>query len=183
MTAGNREKRYIGRTDEPLCEEGKAQAAALKTSGFPVFGHIFISPYLRCRETAAILFPKMKFIAMRELRECDFGLFEGKTAAELRESLEYGAWLETGCTGPIPDGESVEGFKTRCHTAFLQAMEEVPENGFAAFIIHGGCIMAILEACAMPRRTFYEYHIGNCGIVRCAFNRGMLTVEGGSLCL
>ncbi len=182
MTAGNKEKRYIGRTDEPLCEEGKLQAAALKTKGLPAFDRVFTSPYIRCAQTASVLFPDTAFTAVQELRECDFGVFEGKTAAELVLDAEYGAWLKTNCTSPIPGGESVEGFKARCCTAFLAAMGEVMGNGACAFVVHGGCIMAILERYAVPKRAFYDYHVENCGLVRCAFGGGVLTVEGGSLC-
>ena len=182
MTAGNKEKCYVGRTDEPLSEEGKLQAAALKDAGLPVFGRVFTSPYIRCRETASILFPDTTFTIVQGLRECDFGVFEGKTAEELWGSAEYGAWLAASCTGAIPGGESVEDFKTRCRNAFFETMEEADESGSAAFVIHGGCIMAILEACAVPKRMFYEYHIENCGFVRCSFDNGALTIEGGSLC-
>lgn len=182
MTAGNREKRYVGRTDEPLSEEGKLQAAALKAEGLPVFGRVFTSPYIRCLETVSILFPDTAFTIVQGLGECDFGMFEGKTAAELEGNVEYGAWLATNCTGPVPGGESVEDFKTRCRNAFFETMEEVGESGSAAFVIHGGCIMAILEAYAVPKRTFYDYHIKNCGFVRCTFDGRALTIEGGSLC-
>lgn len=182
MTNGNREKRYIGRADEPLCEEGKLQASALKATGLPAFECVFTSPYLRCLETAAILFPGTEFAVVQGLRECDFGMFEGKTAAELESSAAYHAWLATGCTGPIPGGERVENFKTRCQNAFLEAMEEVDENGSAAFVIHGGCIMAIMEAYAVPKRAFYDCHIENCGFVHCVLDGNVLTVEGGSLC-
>lgn len=182
MTAGNKEKRYIGRSNEPLCREGKLQAAALKATGLPAFDRVFISPYIRCMETASILFPDTQFVAVYGLRECDFGMFEGKTAAELESSAAYHAWLATGCAGPIPGGEIVEDFKARCRNAFLEAMEEVAESGSAAFVVHGGCIMAILEAYAVPKRAFYEYHLENCEFVRCSFANGALTIEGGSLC-
>lgn len=182
MTNGNREKRYIGRSNEPLCGEGKVQAAALKDTHFPAFDRVFTSPYLRCVETASILFPDTEFTAVYGLRECDFGIFEGKTAAELERSAAYHGWLATGCTGPIPGGESVEDFKARCRIAFLEAIAETPENSACAFVIHGGCIMAILEAYAVPKRAFYDCHIKNCGFVRCVFNGRVLTIEGGSLC-
>lgn len=182
MTAGNKQGRYIGRTDEPLCEEGAAQAETLRNAGLPAFDRVFASPYRRCRETASILFPEMGFTVIPELRECDFGIFEGREAGELTNNATYAAWLASGCTVPIPGGESMDGFQARCHTAFLQAMEEVPENGCAAFVIHGGCIMVLLAACALPKRAFYEYHIGNCGLVRCAFDGGALMIEGDGVC-
>ena len=35
-TAGNLERRYIGRTDEPLCEQGRLQALWLQQQGLHV---------------------------------------------------------------------------------------------------------------------------------------------------
>lgn len=183
MTKGNKERRYIGKTDEPLCEEGRAQSAALKATGLPAFDRVFTSPYLRCVETASILFPDMELTSVGGLRECNFGIFEGRTADELKDSAEYAAWLKTGCKGTIPEGEGVEEFKARCQKAFAETMGELPENGAYAFVLHGGSIMAILEADALPKRAFYDYHLQNCGLARCAFEGGSLRIEGGSLCL
>lgn len=81
-TAGNLEKRYIGRTDEPLCALGESQAIALAPS-LPQCDTVFSSPLLRCRQTAGILFPERKINIIQDLRECDFGLFEGKNADEM----------------------------------------------------------------------------------------------------
>ena len=34
----------------------------------------------------------------------------------------------------------------------------------AALVVHGGTIMNIMEAYALPKRAFYEWHVGNgCG--------------------
>ena len=44
-------------------------------------------------------------------------------------------------------------------------------------MIHGGVIMALLEAYARPARNFYDYHIGNGGYVRCSCREGILHVE------
>ena len=52
LTEGNKKKRYIGRTDEPLCPEGLEQLSALS---YPVLDNIFISPMRRCVQTARIL--------------------------------------------------------------------------------------------------------------------------------
>ena len=75
LTAGNKEKRYIGRTDEPLCPEG---LAALGQCSYPCCAALVSSPMQRCRQTAQILFPAQKIHICEALRECDFGDFEGK---------------------------------------------------------------------------------------------------------
>ena len=80
MTAGNLEHRYLGcKTDEPLCQEGIAFAKQqVKQGSFPLPEQVFVSPMRRCRETASILFPNLKQQIHPDLRECDFGMFEGK---------------------------------------------------------------------------------------------------------
>ena len=57
MTKGNQERRYIGVTDEPLSEAGREmlrqQMAERDEKELP--GIVFVSPLIRCRETAQIL--------------------------------------------------------------------------------------------------------------------------------
>lgn len=171
-TAGNLEKRYIGRTDEPLSAIGEKQAHELKEKLRKEFAdqsinRIFISPLLRTRQTAEILFPDAEYTVEPDLIETDFGIFEGKNADELSESSEYRAWLDSMCLAPIPGGESVTDFKARCCKAFLKIIKNVSDDSRIAFVIHGGVIMSILEAFAIPKRGFYDYNIKNCSIVLC----------------
>ena len=62
-TAGNLLHRHLGVTDEPLCPEGRAALQpvdeALET--------VFVSPLLRARETAAVLFPGAAQIPVPDL--------------------------------------------------------------------------------------------------------------------
>lgn len=155
MTAGNRERRYIGRTDEPLCKEGRELAR--KTRLPQGLDEIFCSPMLRCLQTAEILFPDTRPYICEDLREIDFGTLEGKTA----EEAHFAA----------PDGEDVEAFKRRVCSAFQKAAAS-PED--KAFVIHGGCIMAIMERFARPERGFYEYHVPNCGWFYCEYDGSVL---------
>ena len=159
-TAGNLRRRYIGRTDEPLCEAGIAQVKALQKRGLSV-DRLFVSPLLRTRQTAEQLFPQMPYTVVDGLIETDFGRFEGKSADELSGDLAYQAWVDAMCLTPIPGGESVADFKIRCCEAFTETIRTVPDGSRVGFVVHGGVIMAILEAYARPKRDFYAYHIGN----------------------
>lgn len=159
-TAGNLEKRYIGSTDEPLCNVGVAQVKALRKHNFQA-DFLYVSPMLRTRQTAELLFPQKTYALVNDFRETDFGLFEGKTAAELSDSSKYQAWVESMCLDPIPQGERVTDFKTRCCLAFEEIMKSIPDNSCVAFVVHGGVIMSIMEAYTKPKRNFYDYHIGN----------------------
>ena len=159
-TEGNLRRRYIGRTDEPLCEAGIAQVETLRKQGRSV-DKLFVSPLLRTRQTAELLFPQMPYTVVDGLIETDFGRFEGKSADELLGDPAYQAWVDAMCLTPIPEGESVTDFKTRCCEAFAETIKNVPDGSRVGFVVHGGVIMAIMEAYARPKKDFYAYHIGN----------------------
>lgn len=168
-TAGNLEKRYIGRTDEVLCDLGISQIQKLKEQNFQI-DKLYVSPMLRTKQTADILFPRIPQTEVPDFRETDFGIFEGKTYAELSDCSEYQTWVDSNCLGPIPGGESVSAFKSRCCEAFCEVMAAIPENTTTAFVVHGGTTMAILEAFAKPKQDFYHYHIPNGGIISCIWD-------------
>ena len=161
MTPGNKKKRYIGgRTDEPLCEEG---IEAIKQKHYPDVETVIISPMKRCLQTADIIYPEISKEVYEDLRECDFGLFEGKNYMELSDCQEYQEWIGGGGKAKFPQGDDPTTFKDRCTRAFLCALENHKDAASIAFVVHGGTIMAILERLAVPKKEFYEYHIENGG--------------------
>ena len=83
-TPGNKEMRYIGRTDESILPESAAELRERALRG--EYGHpgiLFVSPMRRCIETAGIIYPEMEMHIIRDFRECDFGSFEGRNYSEL----------------------------------------------------------------------------------------------------
>lgn len=176
-TKGNIEKRYIGSTDEPLCDIGVDQALKLRKYNFPE-KYIFVSPMKRAVQTAEIIFPERKYIVEENFKEMDFGIFEGKNAAELSNSNEYKMWVDSACTLPVPDGESVTDFKTRCVDAFKETVKRLPDNTDASFVVHGGVIMAILEAFSETEAGFYDFHIKNGEFLICKLENGKIKICG-----
>lgn len=160
QTAGNREHRYVGRTDEPLCAEGRKALAKVKA---PEAELLFVSPMRRCVETARILYPHLEAIRVPELSECDFGLFEGKNWRELSGDPKYQRWIDSGGTLPFPGGESREAFCGRCRAGFSRVMERILDAVCreAAVVVHGGTIMAVMDAWSKPHRDYYDWQIGN----------------------
>lgn len=151
-TKGNLEGRYIGcRTDEPLCSEG---IDALKRRRYPPARHVFISPMRRCLETAALLYPDIAPVVIKDFRECDFGAFEGHNYAELNGRADYQRWVDSFGELPFPGGESRADFAERC----VRAYDALPP-GDCALIVHGGVIMAIMEAYAWPRGTYFDFQV------------------------
>lgn len=168
-TPGNLERRYIGRTDEALSQQGREQIQALREQ-LPPVDRIFVSPMLRTRQTAEILFQNQSCTPVSGFEETDFGIFEGKTADELSTEPAYQAWVDAMCMTPIPGGETVEDFRNRYCEAFLKTVSSLWENSTAALVIHGGGIMAVLERFARPHGDFYDYHVPNGTVVACDWN-------------
>lgn len=66
----------------------------------------------------------------------------------------------------FPEGESKEECAARNLEGFQRAVTTcIRENiSEAALVVHGGTIMNIMENYALPKREFYEWHVGNgCG--------------------
>ena len=70
QTQGNLEKRYIGKTDEPLLLDDtesmrkiSALQKRLEQEGIAGSQKLFVSPMLRCRQTAELLFPGQEQVA------------------------------------------------------------------------------------------------------------------------
>ena len=160
-TRYNREKRYLGRTDEGLWEPGRRQLEENLARGwYPPADLLFASPMRRCVETAAILYPGIRPEIVPDFRECDFGVFEGKNYAELSGRSDYQAWIDSGGELLFPGGESRAAFAARC----VRAFENLPAQDFredCALIVHGGTIMAIMERYARPAGSYYDFRVGN----------------------
>lgn len=160
MTFGNTLGRYIGTTDEPLTEDGRA---ALEQLSYPGTELLFASPLLRCRETAELLFPEMEPEIVKGFAECDFGAFENKNYKELDGNGDYQRWIDSNGTLPFPGGESPEAFRKRCVEAFDAVMDICRKRkaGSAACVVHGGTIMSILAEYAVPGEEFYHWQVRN----------------------
>lgn len=163
MTEGNREKRYIGLTDEPLSTEGRKQIMAFAEEGrYPKADAVYVSPLRRCIETVELIYPDKEYICCDDLKECNFGEFENKNYMDLAENEDYKKWIDSGGKLKFPSGEEPESFKKRCQDAFLSIMEEcIGKNGDIALAVHGGTIMAILEEFGTPKKDFYDWQLKN----------------------
>ena len=109
-TAGNLEKRYVGRTDEGLTEAAiqalRQISEKRKQLLYGLLGPVaavYASPMRRCLETAALVFPEKDFSGVPVrlvpgLSECDFGRFEYKNYRELSGDADYQRFIDSGGT-------------------------------------------------------------------------------------
>ena len=159
-TMGNTQGRYIGTTDEPLLENERKR---LEQRSYPQAQAIFVSPLLRCRQTADVIYPGRPVHIMEELAECDFGSFENKNWMDMKEDPKYQEWIDSDGALPFPGGEDLMEFRRRCCRGFERAVAGCLRRDVksAVFVVHGGTIMSILEEYAVPQKGFYDWHVEN----------------------
>lgn len=161
-TPGNEKRQYIGSTDEVLSEK----TAFLKRS-YPIPEYIIASPMKRCVQTAKRIWGTdlsgCPIVLEPLMRECDFGQFEGKTYEELKSVPKYIAWLKSNGTIPFPGGEKQSVFRRRSVEGAIEQIEWLIEKKVqrAAFVVHGGTIMAVFEQLAEEKKNFYDWQVGN----------------------
>ena len=155
LTQGNLDGLYVGGgTDLPLCDEGRAQLEELcGRFEYPQPQLVFTSPLLRATQTADILFPAARKLAIDQLREAGFGVFEGRKVSSWFTSRTSPA----GWTPPPasrPGAEPTAQFHRRCGETLMKLFEYMIRSGTeeAACVTHGGVIMSMLAQKALPQR-------------------------------
>ncbi|MCZ7379167.1 bifunctional RNase H/acid phosphatase [Micromonospora sp. WMMC250] len=127
------QRRYSGRGDVPLSEKGRAQVretAARVAALAPTVAAVLSSPLSRCTATAAAIAEALGDVPVRtedDLIECDFGQWEGRTFAEVREGWpgEMDAWLASPRVAP-PGGESFTHVAERAHRVVAGLLTAYP---------------------------------------------------------
>lgn len=162
-TAANSENRYNGRTDDPLCAEGAAEIE--RVHRYPEIPLVYVSPLRRARQTAKIVFPNAEEIVVENLREMDFGDFEGRTAEEMEHDPDYRAWVASECVIACPNGESIPSFAKRAAGAFAETVADAIKRGETRVGVaaHGGVIMAVMSAFAHAERSYFDWYVLNGG--------------------
>jgi broad specificity phosphatase PhoE len=138
-TEWSRSGQHTGRTDIPLTELGKRQAAALgRELAGKQFALVLTSPRARAHETARLAGYGSAVQVDNDLQEWDYGAYEGITTADIRKHTP--GWLIWD--GPIPQGETIEQVAARADRAIARAVEI---DGEVALFAHGH-ILRVLTA-------------------------------------
>lgn len=177
-TKGNLEHRYIGVTDEHLCDIGISELMSFKKNNvYPHSNCVYVSPLLRCVETANILYKHTTKHIVENLKEKDFGEFENKNYNDLKNNEIYLKWCDNKIAKDFPTGESVVLFKKRCVTAFLEIieLEKNKENTNITIVCHGGTIMSIMSHFSNKKDSFYEFKVTNGNGYTFNFNNNKLS--------
>jgi broad specificity phosphatase PhoE len=162
-TPWTKERRFQGSTNTHLTSRGKSQAKAvancLKRYGIH---HVYSSDLWRARETAAFVSKtvKKKVVLDRRLRELGFGIWEGRTAAELLKdkTCGYSHWCRGKKVTP-KKGEKIATFRKRV-SGFLKSIASRHPGKKVAIVTHGGPVKIFLyEALKLPYRSLWSFRV------------------------
>jgi len=171
--------RYIGRTDTPLSPEGRRQAKALAAPLARLGEARYLrSPLLRSRETAGLALAGVGIEIDTDLREIDFGRWEGMTFDEIaaadRVAVDRWAALEEDFA--FPGGEEIRAFRGRIGAAAGRIA--AVRSGTVVTFTHGGVIrLLICHFLGLEARDYLLFDIGTASIteLRVEDGRGVLT--------
>jgi broad specificity phosphatase PhoE len=167
-TDWNRARRVQGHADVPLNAAGRRQAADLVARlAHETFDAVYTSDLRRASETALLVAePRgLDVVPATELRERDFGTWEGLTDDEARRRYP----VETEDPRWWGDAETQEEMATRVVQKLIE-IGRVHRGGRVLVVSHGGPLRAML------RHVGRDPHgpIDNCAVVR-------FVAEGGTL--
>lgn len=135
-TAWSRDGQHTGLTDIALTPIGREQARLVgpTLSGWN-FAHRFSSPLQRARETAEIsgvIHAPGALILDDDLLEWDYGIYEGRTNAEIQEAEPgWSKWV-----GTLEGGESAADVGERADRA-IERIDKASDDGPVIVFAHG----------------------------------------------
>jgi broad specificity phosphatase PhoE len=104
-TEWSRSGRHTGRTDVPLSEKGRSDAERLSVCLTEwTFTRVMTSPLQRAAETCRLAGLAERAELREDLREWDYGEYEGRTTPDVRKVRQ--GW--TLWSGGVPGGETAE---------------------------------------------------------------------------
>ena len=145
-TDWNRQGLFQGRTDNPLNDDGIAQAhAAAEKLRAVELGHVVSSPLLRAVQTAEIIANiTAKTVTLDQgLIELDFGSFEGKAVRELM--MQHGKNSAQGLVDMLPaDSEPWADVAARAMRSISQWLDRHPEDEIL-FVCHDAVMQSMAQ--------------------------------------
>ena len=167
-TEWNRVRRFQGRSDLPLNQEGKKQvrALALALQNIPLLA-IYTSPLLRALETARsikVFHPSTPLFEEESLMEMDLGEFDGMNVQDWAEQYPdfRKAWNENPASVKMPGGESLKDVQDRAKETLKRITRIYPSDSTICIISHNFVNLTLLcDILKIPLNRFRELHQEN----------------------
>lgn len=165
-------RRYRGQIDDPLSEKGWAQMRAALGDHCP-WSRIVSSPLSRCHAFARELAVRrgLPLHSDVRLKEVGFGVWEGKTAAQLdEEDPQQLARFKADPINARPAGaEPLQDFFGRVAAGIEDLLQDHAEE-HALVVCHAGVIrMVLAHGLNIPLGNAYRIEVPSAGITRLSY--------------
>jgi len=176
----NRDGIFYGWLDPALTGTGRKQAEDTKKIMENIhYDEIYTSDLVRARETAEIInHRELPLVEKRELRELNFGIFEGMKYKEILKKYprEETLWRENWKDYNYETGESVRELQKRS-VEFLEKTHE--EDKDILVVAHWGVINCILSHYLTGGlEGYWKFATENCGVTIINFKDKFPVLEG-----
>lgn len=168
QTDMNKDQLYYGRLDVPINETGKEQAENTRKNLVELeidYDKIYSSPMKRAYETAEIVnYKNLEIEKDDELREMDFGIFEGLSYKEIIKKYpeEMEKLKKDWKTYSYVTGENPFMLQKRA----LKFLEKIDKNKNNMVVTHWGIICTLLSFLfSSELEGYWKYQVKNGGIV------------------
>ena len=167
-----------GCTDISLSDEGRTQAMLLANRLQGDFNAVYCSPLERAFETASIICGNsQKPIAVDDLREINFGSWEGFTFKEIKTKYpnEFNNWLVDDTDGTMLDGDiSIRNVSQRAIDCIYPLIKKHPDETIL-IVSHGGFIKsALIGIFGWNMSMYHHFAMGNTALTTVRFNDDLM---------
>ncbi|TLF75826.1 acid phosphatase [Nocardia cyriacigeorgica] len=178
-TTWSAQRKHTSITDLPLTERGEQQARAagqLLTDLKLRTPLVYTSPRLRATHTAELA-GLASAVIDTDLAEWDYGDYEGRTTAEIRETVP--GW--TVWTHPVPGGESAEQVRARADRVLSTVTEQLAERD-VVLVGHGHFSRVLIARwCEFEVREGRRFAMSTGAVSVLGYDHGAATVRGHNL--
>ena len=157
---------HTSRTDIPLTTRGEERAEKIRDYlAHRAFSLVLTSPLQRARETCRVAGYSGAAQVDENLREWDYGVFEGRTTADIRKDQpDWSIW-----DSPVPQGETVEQVAARTQ----QVIDRATQSGGQVALFAHAHVLRILAATwlGLPPRAGRLLALGTGSVSTLGFER------------
>lgn len=166
-TEDNIQKRFSGKIESKvIMSREEIRQYILPKISVSEMGEIYSSPSQRAIFTAKAFAEDITI--NNEIREIDFGIFEGKTLDEIMQThpQEFERWANSQAEYRFPQGDNTIEFCNRAVRGFQSILAQSDSPNITLFT-HGGVIQALISNLLVGDNSlFWNFKIDNCSVTR-----------------
>lgn len=178
-TKDNLEKRFSGKIEsEVAVSKEDIRQIVLPKISVQEMGKVYSSPSKRAIFTAQAF--TEDFSIEEDIREIDFGLFEGMTLEEITSAYpeELEKWINLGFDYRFPEGDSINTFYKRASGGLEKIINRTSPDENITIFTHGGVIQSLISFLLVKDNSFFwNFKIDNCSLTQFTIQDGTVVFE------